>query len=88
MACEQSEDLGIRYLVALDLVRRAQQRVYHAVTLTNIECANTELRRVDEYRLDMLRELAAHCERHGCATPELMELFRREQIGGTMAGAA
>jgi len=37
----------------------------------NIECASTELRRVEEYRLDTLREIADHCEDHGCGTPEL-----------------
>jgi hypothetical protein len=39
--------------------------------MTNIECAGTELRRVEEYRHDTLREIVEHCESHGCATAEM-----------------
>ncbi|MGB7763086.1 MAG: hypothetical protein WBL61_24845 [Bryobacteraceae bacterium] len=51
----------------------------------NIECANTELRRVEEYRHDLQREIAEHCEIHGCGTPELeaicgLELASREVV--------
>ena len=87
MVCEFSDELGIRYLVALDLVRRAQRDLYQAVTLTNVECATTELRRVEGYRLDILQELAKHCESHGCATQELEEICQNPQVSGTMAGA-
>jgi hypothetical protein len=71
MGCELRDTLGIRYLEAVDTVRRAQQRLNHAVTMTNIECAGTELRRVEEYRHDTLREIVEHCESHGCATAEM-----------------
>ncbi len=76
MGCELRDQLGIQFLAALDSMRRAQQRLNHAVTLTNIECARTELRRVEAYRLDMLREIVDHCERHDCATPQLEEICR------------
>jgi hypothetical protein len=76
MGCELRDQLGIQYLVALDLVRRAQQRVSCAVTSTNIECARTEMRRVDEYRFDLLQEIIDHCESHDCATEELEEICR------------
>lgn len=66
--------MGIQYLLALDLLREAQREVYQAVTFTNMECASTKLRRVEEYRLDMLRELVEHCESHGCSTPESVEI--------------
>jgi hypothetical protein len=67
------------------MVDRAKRGLQNAVTRTNIECATTELRRVEEYRLDALREIAKHCESHGCATPELeaicgLELVSREMM--------
>jgi len=74
MGCELRDELGSRYLAALSLVRRAQQRLNYAVTLTNIECANTELRRVDQYRLDVLRQIDDHCANHDCATRQLEEI--------------
>lgn len=80
MVCEFSDELGIRYLVALDLVRQAKLDLYQAVTLTNVECATTELRRVDGYRLDILRELVEHCGDHGCATPELEEICQKAEM--------
>ena len=72
--CEVRDELGIQYLLALDLVREAQLELYQAVTLMNMECAATKLRRVEEYRIDMLRELVEHQESHGCSTPELDEI--------------
>jgi len=74
MVCERSDELGIQYLMALDKVRRAQTDLCRAVTQTNIECATTELMRVEAYRLALLRELAGHCESHGCFTPELKQM--------------
>jgi hypothetical protein len=74
MGCELRDELGSRYLAALNLVCRAQHRVHYAVTLTNIECANTELRRVEQYRLDVLRQIDEHCESHDCATEQLEEI--------------
>lgn len=74
MGCELRDELGSRYLAALSLVRRAQIRLNCAVTLTNIECANTELRRVEQYRLDALRQIDEHCANHGCATESLEEI--------------
>jgi len=64
---------------------RAKHRLRNSVTQTNIECANTELRRVDEYRHDLLREIAAHCKSHLCATQKLesicgLELVPREAV--------
>jgi hypothetical protein len=88
MVCDLSDELGIRYLLVLDMVRRAERDLYQAVTLTNIECATTELRRLEGYRLDILRELVQHCGSHACATPEVEEICRHAQISGTMAGAA
>jgi len=85
MGCELRDELGSRYLAALNLVCRAQHRVHYAVTLTNIECANTELRRVEQYRLDVLRQIDEHCESHDCATEQLEEICGRcseSQTGG------
>jgi len=87
MVCEFSDELGIRYLMALDLVRDAKRNLYQAVTLTNVECATTELRRLEGYRLDVLRELVEHCESHRCATPELEELCDKAQVFCTLAYA-
>jgi hypothetical protein len=47
------------------------------------------LSRVEEYRLAALREIAEHCESHGCATPELeaicgLELVSREMVSPEM----
>lgn len=85
MGCELRDTLGIQYLEVVDLVRHAERRLNHAVTLTNIECAKTELRRVEEYRQDTLRDIVNHCERHGCATLELegicgLELVARRMV--------
>jgi len=74
MGCELRDELGSRYLAALHLVRRAQHRLNYAVTNTNIECARTELRRVEEYRLDVLRQITDHCESHDCATEQMEEV--------------
>ncbi len=93
MVCELSEELGIQYLMALDLVRRAQDHLNRAVTVTNIECASTELRRVEGFRRDILQTLAEHCDSHGCATPELQEICQypigtRTMAAGTPTMAA
>jgi len=72
--CEDRDDLAIQYLLALDLVREAQREFNQAVTEMNMECASTKLRRIEEYRRDMIRELVEHCERHGCSTPEQKEI--------------
>jgi hypothetical protein len=74
MGCELRDQLGIQYLAAVESVRRARHRLNYAVTLTNIECARTELRRVEDYRLDLLREIVDHCESHDCATSHLEEI--------------
>ena len=74
MGCETRDELGSRYLTALSRVRTAQQKLNCAVTLTNMECARTELRRVEEYRQDTLREIVEHCESHNCATEQIEEL--------------
>lgn len=66
------------------MVDRAKRRLSHAVTLTNIECAVTELRRVEDYRLDTLREIVEHCESHMCATPELEGICGHEVVSGRM----
>jgi hypothetical protein len=71
MCCELREDLTKQYLRTLDLVDRAQNRLRNAVTRTNHECATTELRRVEEYRVAALRHIEEHCQSHGCATAEL-----------------
>jgi hypothetical protein len=55
----------------LDSVDAAKHRLQNAATRMNAECAMTELRRVEEYRLDTLRDIAGHCEDHCCGTPEL-----------------
>jgi hypothetical protein len=60
-----------RYLRVLNSVDAAKHRLQNAATRMNAECAMTELRRVEEYRLDTLREIAAHCELDGCGTFEL-----------------
>ena len=85
MHCELREELASQYLRVLDLVDRAKHRLRTSATQTNIECANTELRRVEEYRRDVLREIAEHCESHDCATPRLericgLELFARQVV--------
>jgi len=85
MHCERKEKLASQYLRVLDLVDRAKQGLRISVTQTNIECATTELRRVEEYRHDVLREIAEHCASHGCATPELegicgLKLFSRKMV--------
>ena len=85
MHCELREELASRCLRVLDLVDRTKRRLRNSVTQTNIECANTELRRVEEYRHDVLREIAEHCESHDCATPRLericgLELFARQVV--------
>ena len=69
------------------MARRAQQRFNCAVTATNIECARTDLRRVEEYRHDVLREIIDHCESHDCATPEMEELCRHLLGSRTLAVA-
>ena len=60
-----------RFLRALGSIDVAKHRLQNAATRMNAECAMTELRRVEEYRLDMLREIAVHCELDGCGTAEL-----------------
>lgn len=77
MGCELRDQLGTQYLAALEMVRRAQQRLNQAVTVTTIECARTELRRVEEYRLDILREITHHCVSHDCATEHMEEVCRQ-----------
>jgi len=77
MGCQLSDELGRQYLGILSSVSRAQQRVHYAVTRTNLECAQTELRRLDEYRQDVLRQIVEHCEIHDCATQELEDICRQ-----------
>ncbi len=84
MCCELREEAASQYLRVLDLVGRARHRLRNAVTQTSIECATTELRRVEEYRLDVLREIAEHCESHGCATPELEEICGLDLVSREM----
>jgi len=71
MCCELRESLTRQFLRALDSLGAAKHRLQNAATRMNAECAMTELRRVEEYRLDTLREIAGHCELHGCGTHEL-----------------
>ncbi|MGA2041285.1 MAG: hypothetical protein ABSH42_18555 [Bryobacteraceae bacterium] len=71
MHCDLREQLADQYLRVLDLVDRARHALRVSVTQTNIECATTELRRVEEYRHDLLREIAGHCEDHACGTAKL-----------------
>jgi len=83
MRCESIEELARQYLRVLDSVDRAKHRLLTSATQTNIECANTELRRVEEYRHDVLREIVEHCKSHLCATQKLericgLELVSRE----------
>ena len=85
MYCERREEATSQYVRVLDLVDRAKHRLLTAVTRMNIECATTELSRVEEYRLAALREIAEHCESHGCATPTLericgLELIARQVV--------
>jgi len=85
MDCELREELASQYLRVLDLVDRAKHRLLTSATQTNVECAKTELRRVEDYRHDVLREIAEHCESHGCGTLELegicgLELVSREVV--------
>ena len=87
MGCQLRDELGRQYLAALHSVRVAQNRLNSAVTNTNIECANTELRRVEEYRLDILREIIEHCETHDCATLDLEEICRQPLGVRTLAVA-
>lgn len=75
MICDVSEELAIRYMLALDAVAAARQELCHAVTQMQIECASTKLSRLEAHRLSELRDLALHCERHGCATPEIEKLL-------------
>jgi len=77
MGCELRDELGSQYLAALNLVHRAQQRLNCAVTFTNVECARTELRRVEDYRLAVLHEITEHCENHNCATEQLEEICQQ-----------
>jgi len=84
MHCEHSEELASQYLRVLDLVDRARHRLRNSVTRTNIECATTELRRVEEYRHDVLREIAEHCESHGCGTQELERICGLELVSHEM----
>jgi hypothetical protein len=87
MYCEPKEVLTSQYVRVLDLVDRAKHRVLTSVTQTNIACATTELRRVEEYRLAVLREIAEHCEGHGCATPELEAICGRELVSRDMVSS-
>ena len=85
MDCELREELASQYLRVLDLVDRARLGLRNSATQTNIECANTELRRVEEYRHDLLHEIAEHCKSHFCATQKLericgLELVSREVV--------
>lgn len=80
MHCELRDDLASKYLRVLDLVDRARHRLRTSATQTNIECASTELRRVEEYRHDVLREIAGHCESHGCGTQELERICGLELV--------
>jgi hypothetical protein len=57
------------------------------VTNTNIECANTELRRAERYRLDALHEIIEHCDSHDCATPEMEEICGHSLGSGKRAVA-
>jgi hypothetical protein len=60
-----------QYTRVLDSVDAAKHRLQNAATRMNAECAMTELRRVEAYRLDTLREISGHCDHHGCGTHEL-----------------
>jgi len=87
MCCKLINELASQYLRARDLVERANHKLRNAATQTNAECAATELRRVDEFRQDTLREIAEHCENHGCATRELEELCGLELVSAEMVAA-
>lgn len=75
MFCDVSDELAITYMLALDAVAAARQELNHAVTQMQIECASTQLYRVAAHRLSAFRDLAVHCECHGCTTPEIEELL-------------
>jgi len=80
MHCEHRDGLASQYLRVLDLVDRAKHRLLTSATQTNIECAKTELRRVEDYRHDVLREIAEHCEGHGCGTQKLEKICGLELV--------
>jgi hypothetical protein len=87
MCCKLIEGLASQYLRALDLVDRAKLRLRNAATQTSAECAATELRRVEEYRQDTLREIAEHCENHGCATGPLAQRLEQRTHNPLVEGS-
>ncbi|MBZ5724596.1 MAG: hypothetical protein LAP87_06320 [Acidobacteriia bacterium] len=86
-SCNQADELAIRHLMAVDSVADARREVSWAVTTTQRECAATRLRRVEAHRLCTLRDLAAHCERHQCTTPEVERLLADSLVPERMAVA-
>jgi hypothetical protein len=75
MHCNLRDELTVDYSLALDQVTDARRAEDWAVTVTQIECAATRLRRVKDHRLSVIRELLAHCEQHGCGTEETRRIF-------------
>jgi len=67
--CEIGDELGIQFMLAADQIDEARRARDHAVTQTQMEVAGTRLSRLEAHRLDMLRELLAHCLEHRCALP-------------------
>ena len=82
--CETSDDLGIRYLLALDELQAASRGLAHSVTVTQRESEGQWLNRAEAHAIYCKGELLSHCERHGCPIPlpglELAEILRKAQM--------
>jgi hypothetical protein len=82
--CETSDELGIRYLLALDGLQAASRGLAHSVTVTQRESQARWLSRAEAHALYCKTELLSHCQRHGCPIPlpglELAEILRKAEL--------
>jgi len=69
--CQSCDEFLIEYLLALEELRAARQQLAYATTLEEWEAARTRLARIDAYKEEATREMAAHCQATGCEPPEL-----------------
>lgn len=88
MSCDAIDELAIHYMLALDAAEAARRQLYQAVTQTQMECASTQFYRIEAHRLSVMRDLALHCELHGCTTSEIEELLARGRSPQFEASAA
>jgi hypothetical protein len=66
---ETSDELGIRYLLAIEQLQAAKLGLAQSVTVTQQESADTWLRRAAAHAHYCQDELLSHCAHHDCPVP-------------------